>query len=93
LRFREERGLGLLLVMIAYEEPGAGGFRRELGVTGADPNAAARAVDWLGRSGLGLRELASAQPEPRVRWFAQDAVEVSRKKLEPQLRAWLEAQG
>jgi hypothetical protein len=25
-----------------------------------------------------------------VRWFDQEAVEISRKKLEPRLRAWLE---
>jgi hypothetical protein len=87
LRFREERGLDLLLVMIAYEEPGAGGFRRELGVA-AGPRAG-DVTGFLHTAGLKLREL-PAESEPQVRWFSQEAVEVSRKKLEPLLRTWLE---
>ena len=87
-RFREERGLDLLLVMIAYEEPGAGGFRRELGV--AAGRRAQTVADWLNTAGLKLRELPAAEPAPPVRWFSQEAVEISRKKLEPRLRAWLE---
>jgi inorganic pyrophosphatase/exopolyphosphatase len=87
LSFREERGLDVLLVMIAYEEPGAGGFRRELGV------AAGRHTDmvtaWLQTAGLRLREL-PAVGQAQVRWFSQEAVEVSRKMLEPRLRAWME---
>jgi exopolyphosphatase len=89
-RFREERGLDLLLVMIAYEEPGAGGFRRELGV--AAGQRAEAVTDWLNTAGLKLRELPAAEPAPPVRWFSQEAVEISRKKLEPRLRAWLESQ-
>ncbi len=88
MRFREERGLDLLLVMIAYEEPGAGGFRRELGVC-AGPRAG-DVTSWLCAAGLRLRELPAAEPEPQVRWFSQEAVEISRKKLEPLLRSWLE---
>ncbi len=88
LRFREERGLDLLLVMIAYEEPGAGGFRRELGVA-AGPRAG-DVTGFLQGAGLRLRELGSGESEPQVRWFSQEAVEVSRKKLEPLLRSWLE---
>jgi hypothetical protein len=87
IRFREERGLDLLLVMIAYEEPGAGGFRRELGVA-AGPRAG-KVTAWLRTVGLWLREL-PAESEPQVRWFSQEAVEISRKKLEPLLRSWLE---
>jgi exopolyphosphatase len=88
IRFREERGLDLLLVMIAYEEPGAGGFRRELGVA-AGPRAQ-QVTAWLRTAGLWLRELPAAESEPQVRWFSQEAVEISRKKLEPLLRSWLE---
>jgi len=91
LRFREERGLDLLLVMIAYEEPGAGGFRRELGVAAGQRTGSVTA--WLHTAGLKLRELPAAEPTPQVRWFSQEAVEISRKKLEPQLRAWLETEG
>jgi inorganic pyrophosphatase/exopolyphosphatase len=90
LRFREERGLDLLLVMIAYEEPGAGGFRRELGV--AAGRRAEPVTAWLHTAGLRLRELPAAETAPQVRWFSQEAVEISRKKLEPQLRAWLEGE-
>jgi inorganic pyrophosphatase/exopolyphosphatase len=90
LHFREERGLDLLLVMIAYEEPGAGGFRRELGVV-AGPKARGL-PDWLEAAGLKLRAMPAPEPSPRVRWFSQEAVEISRKKLEPRLRAWLEGQ-
>jgi inorganic pyrophosphatase/exopolyphosphatase len=89
-RFREERGLGLLLVMIAYEQPGAGGFRRELGVAAAGGRLARAVLDWLQAAGVWLRELPEAAPDRQVRWFAQEAVEISRKKLEPRLRAWLE---
>ncbi len=74
--------------MIAYEEPGAGGFRRELGVA-AGPRAG-DVTSWLYAAGLRLRELPAAESEPQVRWFSQEAVEISRKKLEPLLRSWLE---
>jgi inorganic pyrophosphatase/exopolyphosphatase len=86
IRFREERGLDLLLVMIAYEEPGAGGFRRELGVAAGRHTGIL--TDFLRQEGLRLRELSAAGAA--VRWFSQEAVEISRKKLEPRLRAWLE---
>jgi exopolyphosphatase len=85
-RFRQERGLDLLLVMIAYEEPSAGGFRRELGV--AAGRHAGILTDFLQQEGLRLGELPPAGAA--VRWFSQEAVEISRKKLEPRLRAWLE---
>jgi inorganic pyrophosphatase/exopolyphosphatase len=90
-RYREERHLDLLLVMIAYEEPGTGGFRRELGVWAAGEQRAERLTAWLQEMGLGLRELSREETGGgrEVRWFAQEAVEVSRKKLEPRLRAWL----
>ncbi len=88
LRFRAERGLDLLLVMIAYEEPGAGGFRRELGVA-AGPRVA-EVTAFLQTAGLRLRELPDSESEPQVRWFSQEAVEFSRKRLEPLLRSWLE---
>jgi hypothetical protein len=45
---------------------------------------------FLHTAGLSLRELPSAESEPQVRWFSQEAVEISRKKLEPLLRSWLE---
>jgi inorganic pyrophosphatase/exopolyphosphatase len=86
IRFREERGLDLLLVMIAYEEPGAGGFRRELGVSAGRHTGIL--TDFLRQEGLRLRELSAAGAA--VSWFSQEAVEISRKKLEPRLRAWLE---
>jgi inorganic pyrophosphatase/exopolyphosphatase len=84
--FRQERCLDLLLVMIAYEEPSAGGFRRELGV--AAGRHAGILTDFLWQEGLRLREFSAA--EAAVRWFSQESVEISRKKLEPRLRAWLE---
>jgi hypothetical protein len=86
--FREERNLDLLLVMIAYEEPGAGGYRRELGVAATGERFGAGLLDWLQAVGLRLRELPGCGPQ--ARWFSQDAVEISRKKLEPLLRDWLE---
>jgi exopolyphosphatase len=93
-RFREERELDLLLVMIAYEEPGVSGFRRELGISAAGEQRAERLTAWLQEMGLGLRELSGEETGGgrEVRWFAQEAVAVSRKKLEPRLRAWLEGE-
>jgi inorganic pyrophosphatase/exopolyphosphatase len=85
-RFCHERGLDLLLVMIAYEEPTARGFRRELGL--AAGRHADILTDFLRQEGLKLKELPAAGAH--VRWFSQEAVEISRKKLEPRLRAWLE---
>ena len=91
-RFREEHGLDLLLVMIAYEQPGAGGFRRELGVAAGGGRLDAALLDWLKAAGMWLRELPDAGHGQPVRWFSQEAVEVSRRKLEPRLRAWLEGE-
>ena len=93
-RFLEERRLDLLLVMMGWEESGAG-FRRELGIAAADPRREALTAAWLREAGLGLRELQAAAPAAGapVRWFSQRAVEVSRKRLEPRLRTWLEAGG
>ena len=93
--FLEERRLDLLLVMIGWEGPGGGGFRRELGIAAADPRREAGATAWLREAGLELSELQATAPATgaSVRWFSQQAVELSRKSLEPLLRSWLEAEG
>jgi exopolyphosphatase len=91
--FLEERGLDLLLVMIGWEDSPGGRFRRELGVAARDPRGEAQAAAWLQEAGLDLRELPAASTGAPVRWFSQQAAEVSRKSLEPRLRAWLEGAG
>jgi exopolyphosphatase len=89
--YREAQELDLLLVMIAYDEPGAGGFRRELGISAAEPPGVERTARALQDQGLELRDLPSGGRG--VRWFRQEAVAVSRKRLVPLLCGWLESEG
>ena len=89
--YREAQELDLLLVMIVYDEPGAGRFRRELGISAAEPPGVERTARALQDQGLELRDLPSGGRG--VRWFRQEAVAVSRKRLVPQLCGWLEGKG
>jgi exopolyphosphatase len=99
-RFREARALDLLLVMTGYveqgpAEPPAGqppaAFRRELALCAGGPRLAARAEAFLRSLPLELHELPGESPG--VRWFRQGATELSRKRLEPLLGAWLQREG
>ncbi len=89
--YRKAQGLDLLLVMVAYDEPGAGGFRRELGISAEEQprvEGTARALQDLG---LELQDLPSRGQG--VRWFRQGAVAISRKRLVPLLCGWLAGEG
>ncbi len=95
-RFREARALDLLVVMTGYAEQDPAGalagqppavFRRELALCAGEPVLAARAEAFLRNLPLRLQELPGSGPG--VHWFRQGATELSRKRLEPLLRAWL----
>ncbi|MCP3942810.1 MAG: hypothetical protein GY710_15175 [Desulfobacteraceae bacterium] len=82
----QRRGLGLLLSMNAYTDPG---FHRDLAVYVKDKQIHDGIIKFLQKKGLGLSQLDIHTPTPclngKISFYTQANTDISRKKLQPML--------
>lgn len=92
--FRRAHGLDALLVMLAYTDAG-GQFRRELAVFAGDAASTHRLADFFQASPSGFRRLhpQGLATSDRAAFFSQDDASLSRKKLQPQIKALFAGEG